>query len=200
MKKSILAMLLAVALIAPVFAVEDTSLELIPKVGYLFSPTLTSDKDNKDYSKDSAFSIGADMFFDMDNNIFVGVGLMYGTIHKTDKDSDAKFGFTNIYAALKYKFLANDNQEDPLYVYPLLNLGYGVAGYEVEMPAEVKNYTIDGGFYWGLGVGGEYKNIILEFIYGCNYATAKYTSPYINYSSDSSYKAFRINVGYKFNL
>ena len=61
----------------------------------------------------------------------------------------------------------------------------------------VDDFEVAGGLYWGIGVGGEIKNIVLEFIYGCNYATIKAS----NYRDmDLTYTAFRINVGYKFEL
>ena len=61
----------------------------------------------------------------------------------------------------------------------------------------IRDYEIDGSLYWGLGVGAEIKNIILEFMYGCNYATRKGANVG---NSDFTYTAFRINVGYKFVL
>ena len=55
MKKILTAVLLAVALVAPAFA-SDTDLELIPKIGYLFSPEVTWKADGRSVSdsKDSA--------------------------------------------------------------------------------------------------------------------------------------------------
>ncbi|MCR4663103.1 MAG: porin family protein [Endomicrobiaceae bacterium] len=197
MKKILTAVLLAVALVVPAFAADDTNLELIPKIGYLFSPEVTMKDGGRTISssKESALSLGAELFFDMQNNFFLGVGLVWGQNHKIDSNLDNKIGFTNLYAALKYKLLVNDSQDDPCFVYPLLHLGIGLPGWEYSGP--VRNFEIEGGFYWGLGVGGEFKNIILELIYGCDYATQKGDGMK---SIDLSYTAFRINVGYKFNL
>ena len=191
MKKVFAALFLAVALVAPVLA-SDTNLELIPKIGYLFSPEATTKINGKtvSYSEDSAISVGADLFFDMQNNFFLGVGLVWGQNTKFDKDIDEKIGFTNLYAAIKYKFDINGSGS---FIYPLLQLGLGIPGWEATAPGK---YEIEGGFYWGLGVGGEISNIIVELIYGCNYATRKVSG----HGDDFSYTAFRINVGYKFNL
>ena len=192
MKKIFAVLFLAVALVMPVFAADDTDLELIPKIGYLFSPEITAHSHS--YSKDSAISVGADLFFDMQNNFFLGVGLVWGENTKYDSDVYEKICFTNLYAAVKYKFLVNGSEDDPCYLYPLVQLGMGIPGWEVS--GFFSDYEINSGFYWGLGIGGEIKNIILEFVYGCNYATRKVNG----HSDDFSYTAFRINVGYKFTL
>lgn len=196
MKKILTAVFLAVALVAPAFA-SDTDLELIPKIGYLFSPEVTTKADGRSVSdsKDSALSIGAELFFDMQNNFFLGAGLIWAANHKFS-DGDMKVGFTNVYVAAKYKFLASGSEDDPFYIYPLAQLGAGLPGWEYSGPW--RDFEVAGGFYWGLGVGGEVKNIVIELIYGCNYATVKASN--IPKDIDMTYTAFRINVGYKFIL
>ena len=186
MKKFLAALFLAVALVTPALA---DGLELIPKIGYLFSPEITVD--GHSYSKDSGIQIGAEIFFDMQNNFFLGAGLIWGQNTKF-WDADEKVGFTNVYAAAKYKFEINDSN---FFIYPLLHLGVGMPGWEYS--GFIRDYEITGGFYWGLGAGCEFNNIILEFIYGCNYGTFKGSNIK---NSDFSYTAFRINVGYKFDL
>lgn len=201
MKKLVVALFLAVALVVPALA-DKPNMELIPKIGFLFSPEMTAKVDGKTASdsKDSAFSIGADFFFDLDNNLFVGAGLVWGSNHKVDDYSDNKFGFTNLYAEVKYKFLLNGSEDNPFFLYPLAQLGVGAPGWDVDLPGRVWDYEIEPGAYWGLGAGVEIANIIVEFIYGCNYATEKYSSPSGSHKKDFSYTAFRINVGYKFNI
>jgi len=195
MKKSLLGLLLAVALVVPAFA---SNLELVPKIGWLFSPEFTVDKNGSKVSSSdqSTFAIGADLFYDFENNFFAGIGFMFGDNIKYDKNDDDKIGFSNLYATAKYKFLTNGSQDDPLYVYPFINLGVGLPGCEYDRPAGI-SVDISTGFYWAAGIGGEYKNIILELVYGCNYSTKKVTG----YDSENfSCTAFRINAGYKFNL
>ena len=198
MKKIFAILFLAIALVSPALA-EDMNLELIPKIGYLFSPEVTQKIDTTNsHSKDSTISIGADLFFDMQNNLFLGFGLMWGQNHKFNSASNNKIGFTNIYGALKYKFLLNASQDEPLFLYPLIQLGFGIPGWEYN--GYQKDYIIEGRVYWGIGIGGEYKNIILEFLYGCNYAAEKYVLSNRNIENDLSYTAFRITAGYKFEL
>ena len=196
MKKIFAVLFLTAALVVPALA-DDTDLELIPKIGYLFSPEVTAKANGNTVSDsaDSAISIGAELLFDMQNNFFLGAGLIWGQNHKVDSKSDNKIGFTNLYAALKYKCLVNGSEDDPFFVYPLLHLGIGLPGWEYS--GGIWNYEIEGGFYWGIGVGGEIKNIIIELIYGCNYATQKGDNIK---STDLSYTAFRINLCYKFVL
>ena len=196
MKKLFAVLCLTAALVLPVFAADDTSLELIPKIGYLFSPEVTMKDGGRSFSdsKDSAISIGAELFFDMQNNFFLGAGLVWGANHKFN-DADLKVGFTNVYAAAKYKFLVNDSEEDPFYLYPLAQIGAGLPGWEYS--GFLRDFEVAGGFYWGLGIGGEVKNIVIELIYGCNYATVKASNAE---DTDATYTAFRINVGYKFIL
>lgn len=200
MKKSLLVMLLAVLFAVPALA-SDTNLELIPKIGYLFSPEISTKINGKTTtsSDDSAFSLGADLFFDMQNNFFLGFGIMWGNNVKFNKDYDFKIGFTNIYVSAKYKILANNKEADPLFVYPLVQFGLGVPSWDVTLVG-ADDFNMDAGFYWGVGAGVEFKNIILEAIYGCDYANYSYKVLGDKVKEDVTCTAFRINVGYKFNL
>ena len=192
MKKLFVTLFLAVALVVPALA-DRPDMELIPKVGYLFSPEITVDGHSG--SEDSAISIGAEFFFDMQNNFFLGAGLMWGQNTKYNKYIDEKIGFTNLYAAAKYKFLVNGDEDNPFYIYPLAQLGLAAPGWEYS--GSIRDYEISEGFYWGLGAGVEIVNIVVEFIYGCNYATRRGDNVK---DEDFSYTAFRVNVGYKFAL
>ena len=196
MKKILVTLFLTATLTAPALA---DNMELIPKLGYLFSPELTQRPEEKiTTSKDSAISLGAELFFNMDNNFFLGFGIMWGQKHKFS-NSGNKIGFTNIYGELKYKFLVNISQNDSLFIYPLVQLGFGIPDWEYN--GYHLNYKIEGQGYWGLGVGSEYKNIIFEIMYGCDYAVEKYIqSDHRDFKNNMSYTAFRINIGYKFDL
>jgi len=197
MKKILSALFLAAALVAPAFA-DRPNMELVPKIGYLFSPEITVDGNSS--SKDSAISIGAEFFVELQENFLVGGGLMWGDNTKYDKHVDDKIGFTNVYAEVKYKFLVNGSEDNPFFLYPLAQLGIGAPGWDVDLPSHVWDYEIESGVYWGLGAGVEIANIVVEFIYGCNYATQKYSDPSGSHKQDFSYTAFRINAGYKFAI
>ena len=192
MKKLAAVLFLAVALVVPALA-EKPNMELIPKIGYLFSPEITNDDWSS--SDESAISMGADFFISVQDNLFVGAGLMWGQNTKYHKHIDEKIGFTNIYAAVKYKFVVNGSEDNPFCIYPLAQLGLAAPGWDYDGP--IVDYEISEGLYWGLGAGVEIANIVAEFIYGCNYATRKGDGVK---DADFSYTAFRINVGYKFKL
>ena len=197
MKKILVTLFLIATLTVPTLA---DNIELIPKLGYLFSPELTQRPEEKiTTSKDSAISLGAELFLNMDNNFFLGFGIMWGQKHKFTSDSANNIGFTNIYGELKYKFLVNISQNDSLFIYPLIQVGFGVPDWELN--GYHLNYTIEGQGYWGFGAGCEYKNIIFELIYGCDYAVEKYIkSDHKDFKNNMTYTAFRINIGYKFDL
>ena len=189
MKKLLTTVFLVAALVMPAFATESKNLELIPKVGYLFTPEYKIE--NYTTSKESAISLGAELLFNLQNNFFIGGGFMWGSTHKLDDKGLDKMGFSNIYATAKYKFLVNGSEEKSLFLYPLAQIGFGIIDYDSNDDPDIK-----GGLYWALGIGAEFNNIILELVYGCNNATVTILS----YDYDFTYTAFRVNVGYKFEL
>lgn len=213
MRKIFMTFFLTIALITPVLAENDKFFELLPKIGYVFSPELTTKtKQESSVSADSLLSIGAEIFFDTKSNLFLGIGGMWGQ-DTTIKHSNMDLGFTNIYSEGKYKFLVNGSKKDPLFVYPLLQLGVGFPSWSVARSDYGKEVTIVPGFYWGTGIGVEYKDIVLEFIYGCNYSKNRYKGleleqkdeniiivRFVDKEDPFSYTAFRINIGYKFNF
>ena len=103
-------------------------MELIPKIGYLFSPEAKIDSSTS--SDESTFSLGVELFFDMDSNFFLGGGFMWANYHKIDSRSDNKLGFSNLYAAAKYKLLVNGAENDPFFLYPLVQIGVSIPSWE----------------------------------------------------------------------
>ena len=218
MKKIFITLFLAMVLVSPVLAENDKILELIPKIGYVFSPEITP-KEGSSYSAGSLLSLGAEIFFDTKINLFLGVGGMWGQDTHI-KHSNTDMGFTNIYAEGKYKFLINISKKESLFVYPLLQLGVGFPSWRAINSIDAWDVIIVPGFYWGTGIGVEYRNIVLEFIYGCNYSKKQhkeYRKKINNHGTDDpdddtttfvvtniedpfSYTAFRINIGYKFDF
>ena len=227
MKKLFATLFLTVALITPVLAENDKILEVIPKVGYVFSPEITP-KEGSSVSAGSLLSIGAEIFFDTKINLFLGVGGMWGQETHVNH-SNLDMGFTNLYSEAKYKFLINISKKESLFVYPLLQLGVGFPSwhfaypnYDKDVTTYIQEVTLVPGFYWGTGIGVEYRNIVLEFIYGCNYSKNRYkivekqynnngtpddltddrvdVVSSINMEDPFSYTAFRINIGYKFDF
>ena len=197
MKKLSVTLFLIVALIIPVFAENDKFFEFIPKIGYVLSPELTP-QEGPSVSAGSLLSLGADLFFDTKTNLFFGIGGMWGQ-DTTIKHSNTDLGFINLYGQAKYKFLINISKRESFFVYPLLQLGVGFPSWNVPYSDYNKEITFVSGFYWGTGIGVEYRNIVIEYIYGCNYSKHRYKEITIE-ETPFSYTAFRINVGYKFEF
>ncbi len=209
MKRNLLVLLLAVVMAVPALAVE---MEIIPKVGYLFTPKLTATGGNgSNLYKESSFSFGADYFFKIGRtNLFIGPGLMWNSKHKVQLNDGPKFGFTNIYATAKYKFNAGK-----VNIYPFLQLGLGVSNVDdfelisrEEGISEKDKFEFNSGAYYGIGVGAEYKNIVLELLYGWNIGDLIHKNDvsregyhrYVKETKTYTYSAFRVQVGYKFSL
>ena len=218
MKKLFATLFLIVTLITPVLAENDKILEVIPKVGYVFSPEITP-KEGSSVSAGSLLSIGAEIFFDTKINLFLGVGGMWGQ-DTSVKHSNLDMGFVNLYSEAKYKFLINISKRESLFIYPLMQLGVGFPSWHAPNTDDIKEVTIVPGFYWGTGIGIEYRNVVIEFIYGCNYSKNRYKEISVitndhgteedsddttetiitNIEEPFSYTAFRINIGYKFDF
>lgn len=192
MKKILLAVLLAVAMIAPVFAADEGSMELDVKAGFTFMARGDIDKVG-DGDVNSAFLIGADFFYYVNPEFAIGAGLTNIFNSKVqDTPGDPKLGFTNIYAQAKYVI---DTQDDVFSnVYPFLQIGYGIVNVDHDYVEVDSN-----GIYWGIGFGTTIKeNFKVELMYLHNSATfkAKGTSMTV----DATYSALALKVGYRFAL
>ncbi len=198
MKKGLLALLLAVTLVAPVFAVEKGSMEIVPKVGYVIEPLLMETEDNADsyaYNAESTFSLGADFYYYVINNIGIGAGINHiFTSNLNDSWGDkSKVGATNIYVAVKPVFELQENKFIDR-IYFLGQLGYGIMNSD-KISYNKPSEKLDNGMYWGVGAGVEKCNIIVELMYSVNYSYFDYWGGEI-----WTYRNIAINVGYKFSL
>ena len=204
MKKGLLAILLAIALVAPVFATDKGAMEADVKLGYIVSNNIDFDwKNSTTYcssaSTDSKIILGADFYYYVLSQVGLGVGInnifdSTETDYKGDYTYEDKYGFTNIYFAVKPKI---DLQSDVFTsVYLIGQLGYGF----VRLNYDGCNVDVKNDLYWGIGAGAEImKNFIFELIYSCNNGSYK-TLPAGDDSADIKYSAFSINLGYKFNF
>ena len=198
MKKGLLALLLTVALVAPVFAVEKGSMEIVPKVGYVIEPLLMETEDDADsyaYNAESTFSLGADFYYYVVNNLGLGAGINHiFTSNLNDGwDDESKVGATNIYLSVKPVFELQENSFiDKIYF--LGQLGYGMMDSEKIFGSNTSN-ELENGMYWAIGAGVEKSNIIVELVYSVNYSHMDYWGGEI-----WTYRNIVINVGYKFSL
>jgi len=204
MKKGLLAVLMAAALVVPAFAAEKGSMEIDGKLGLLFSPTMKVEASGMsgDIDYNTTFSLGADFFYYVEKEIAVGAGLEYVVSSKIDKLNgesvpsgfDSHCGTTNLFFQAKYDFIIENDIFNN--IYPIVQLGYGIVSVSSDLSdvVDVKN-----GLYWGIGVGTTMKeNFIVELMYALNYGTIEPKEGPI--TVDATLKVFKLKVGYKFAI
>ena len=114
MKKSLLAVLLAVALVAPAFAAKgDKSINAKVGLGVSNSLKIMGVYDDSSdmfagIKAKTPFSAGAEFFYGTSDSISLGLGVNYifdtETTVKMGRETKIKSGTTNIYAAIKPEF------------------------------------------------------------------------------------------------
>ena len=215
MKKSLLALLLAVALVAPAFASSDSKFDVVGKVGVLVAPNFDSPYgipslcyNHYDGNADSTFAIALEGYYKLDEKLSVGLGISYGFESELSTNGDvstfsnndkAKLGFTNIYLSVKPSLSES--------IYAVGQIGYGISHgsfYDTfnDYNGPGQTFKVDGGgLYFGLGAGVEYKSFLFEVLYSVNTATLKEKYNYSAGTEDIfTYSAFNVNIGYKFSI
>lgn len=196
MKKLLAVILLAVAMVVPVFATDKGAMEVDVKAGLLIEPILMCEYSGYKYScpAETTYSLGADFYYYVVNNLGLGAGINHIFQSKMNEEwgSDGKIGATNIYLSVKPVFELQENKFiDKIYF--LGQLGYGLFNNEKMSDAEPSKEG-DNGMYWAIGVGVEKFNVIVELMYSVNYS-------YFDWWKESwTYRNIAINVGYKFSL
>ena len=202
MKKSILAVLLTLVLVSPVFAAEQGSIDIVGKIGCTVNSkeVLVSDKYDyvEGYKKNPALSIAVEGFYYVLPELPLGLGINYQFDSKHAKPSGewGKFesGVTNIYLTVKPTAKIDSNIFTALYA--IGQIGYGLN--RISLSSNPYNVEVgDNGLYWGLGAGTEIMNdFIFEFIFSTNYWKAKNISGHY----DMENTALTFFAGYKFNI
>ena len=202
MKKLLAVVLLAAAMVAPAFAAEKGSMEINGKLGVLFSPTINGEASfmgqtiDQDADLKSTVSLGADFFYYVDPQIALGFGLEYVIPSEVDEDGagSSKVGTTNLFVQAKYDIALNNDVFNN--IYPIAQLGYGFVSVSGDMSGylDVKN-----GLYWGIGLGTTIKeNFLVELFYSFTYG--KWEPEGAPFTIDTTYKALKLKVGYKFSI
>ncbi len=199
MKKSLLALILAVALVAPVFAQKgDKSINAKLGLGVNNDLSINYDDvpDGMGWSiktKIPAISLGAEFFYGLMDNLSVGAGISYGfkATSKEIEGEKAEVGVTNFYVAVKPEAKIESDIFTSIYL-----IGQ-IGGSSVSMEAAGESRTADMGIYLGFGAGTTIKeNFIVELlISSSNGSVSEYEM-----SGDIQYTATTINIGYKFAL
>ena len=198
MKKFLVGMLLAVAMVTPVFAVMELDL----KAGYIIEPTVTETGPNEykcTYSQDPSYSINADLYFYVLDNLGIGIGGSYIFDSEFSGDNwdmlqeDVKSGSTNIFAAVK-PILAENGMVDKVYL--IGQIGMGI----IKFSSDVDDYNFsENGLYWGAGLGIEKSSIIVELLYSVNYWEHNDDSAW-NEGWSYTTRRIAVNVGYRFGF
>ena len=194
MKKSILAVLLSITFITPVFASEKKDMDLDLKFGYTLDTSVKLYLDEKTYSgaTNRGCVLATDFYYYVASDLGLGLGINYTLDSKADYGRDDKYGFTNVYFAVKPKMDLDSDILDSFYF--IGQIGYGF--FRLDCKDESSPGT-ENGLYWGLGVGLEImEHFVLELIHSFNYGYVEVN----NDRKDMKYSLLAINVGYKFNL
>ena len=201
MKKGLLVLLLAVAMVAPAFAAEKGSMEISGKLGYLINPEVKFEAMGQSTSCDfdGTFSLEADFFYYVDPKIALGLGLEYVFPSElqipTEVSLDKKCGNTNIFVQAKYDFAMEEGSAINN-LYPLVQLGYGIINVSDDIS---KGVEVTNGLYWAIGLGATIKDsFIVELLYAFNYGDVKMKGE--SASIDATYKTLKLKVGYKFAI
>ena len=222
MKKGLLAVLMAVALIVPAFAAEKGSMEIVGKIGLNLNPNVAASGElakngefkpfvygDCDCDVNKSVLIGAEFFYYLKKNFALGFGINNNfdadlqDLQNGDLKFNSEIGFTNFYFAVKPKIELKSEAFKSIYF--LGQLGYGLlrfdSTYKIGDNNEEKLSEADGnGLYWGIGVGSELReNFIVELLYSVNYGSTK-EKFVTGRAADLTYKTLTLNIGYKFAL
>ncbi|WP_372518699.1 outer membrane beta-barrel protein [Candidatus Ruminimicrobiellum ovillum] len=202
MKKVVLAVLLAVAMVVPAFAAKG-DMSVNAKLGLGINNSVSIDMVDDIYYKfdmEMPVSIGAEFFYGLMDNLSVGLGVNYGFDSKFKKSPfppDIEVGATNIYAAVKPEVKLESNIFSSIYL--IGQLGISMLRAEID-DSHAPDLDMKSGLYLGFGIGTIIKDcFIVELV--CSSANGTLEKFFLGGEDvDVQYTATTINVGYKFAL
>ena len=208
MKKGLLAVLLAVAMVAPVFAAKG-DMSVNAKLGLGFSNTgkLFMEPDGGEQTDDvymgikfdTPISFGGEFFYGLMDNLSVGFGVNYTLdSSETFEGMKVKAGTTNLYLAVKPEFKVETEFISSVYLIGQI----GLAMPRMDIDRAPVDISVDSGLYLGAGFGAMIKDaFFVELILSSSNGTAKFPiSSSTKVDIDVQYTATTLNVGYKFAL
>jgi len=228
MKKSILAVLLAVALITPAFAAtsakknektvskqetkKETKFDIVGKLGlsvvsnYNSSFCWSPDENTYEGNSSNAFAIAIEGYYKLDEKLSVGLGLSYGFESELSSPYDATYFPYEDKAKLGFtNIYLSVKPSLSESIYAIGQIGYGIShgSFYDDLNMYGNVLKVDGGgLYFGLGAGVEYKSFLFEVLYSINTATFKEKNYVSSEGTDYvfKYSSLNVNVGYKFSL
>jgi len=182
MKKFLTAALLAGMCVSNSFAVS-----LIPRIG-IDIPTSVDYTKGKNLDEDTkrGFNLGAEVRGDLSKYFAWGAGLEYNFARGLKNVDDSDFSFLPIFISAMWFPLGDWQKARP---YVKISGGYSLYA------SNDLGGDMSGSYYWGAGIGIEYKNIVGEFFSSQFYAS--YKDPV---TTDMRYMKMGFTLGYKFNL
>lgn len=197
MKRNILVVLLILLLVLPVFSSEKKDKEIDLKLGYILDNNvkLYLNTGTDSGSTNRGCVLGTDFYYYVASDLALGLGVNYVFDSKANYGYSDKYGFTNVYFAVKPKMDLDSDILDSFYF--IGQIGYGFIRFSPDDDYVMENQSTENGLYWALGIGLEIMdNFILELIHSFNYGYVNAN----NYRNDMRYSALSISAGYKFNL
>ena len=199
MKKLVVVMLLAVALVVPAFAVEKSNIDIVGKLGFSVNPVTNYcngyDWYSNSYDRNPALSIAVEGLYSVLPELPIGLGVNYQFDSKEKGLKDYEEGATNIY--LTAKPTAKIDSKIFTGIYAIAQIGYGLN--RISGKGWNDSEIDSNGLYWGLGAGTEIMNdFIFEFIFSTNYWSYKIKGYSTKYDVTST--ALTLFAGYKFNI
>ena len=203
MKKSLLGLLLAVAMVVPAFAAKgDMSINAKLGLGVDTSVRVSgSGMGDFGYSlkPDMPFMLGAEFFYGTSDMFSVGFGANY----VFDAEAEVPFGSgakceggtTNIYVAVKPEFKVESDIISSVYLIGQFGLSMGRA--EAKASGSSQTFDLDSGIYLGAGFGATIKD---AFLVELVFASCNGEITIEGQSGDIRYSITSVNVGYKFNI
>ena len=196
MKRCILAVLLAIALVSPLFASEVGDMEILGKIGYTLDTDVKIYTESKDFgSTDKGIVLGADFYFYINSQVAMGFGANNIFEAKADYGMSDKYAFTNVYLSIRPKIDLDSDILDSFYF--IAQAGYGFFRLDYDKNGIDDHFSTDNGPYWAIGVGVEIMyDFFLELMHSFNYGSVTVDGD----RYDMKYAALILNVGYKFRF
>ncbi len=174
------------------------------KAGYEMPGTLTATLDDNDNDNDvkSGFSFSGELTANL-LLLDVGVGASYMAGRELDiEDFNGSFGFTPIYAIVKFTVLPLPLISPKLIAHGGLSLFNPDDDFKASMTPGFLAGTIEvegeNGYYLGIGAGVEVRNLSAELMYKFNSAGMKYSVADQETTVDFLYSYVSLSVSYGF--
>jgi len=159
MKKSLIALILTVALVVPVFA-QKGDMSVNAKLGLGLSNNIKNGEDDisSTFKLNMPVSLGAEFFYGVMDNLSVGFGVSYVFDAEAKSEDPAfnskiKAGTTNVYLAVKPEAKIESEIFSSIYAIGQIGLTTARANVKNDHYGIDESPAIDSGLYLGLGFG-----------------------------------------------